>query len=320
MIRFIIPAYNAEKTIYECLTSILAQEYEKEVIVVDNGSSDRTNEIIKEFPVKYIYEPIKGPSAARNRGLAEAGNFQYIAFVDSDAVLPADWAINAIILLEISSDIAGVGGPGKSIIKNSISETFDYLLYNRASGERDRSVMSLATMDVMYKPDCIKGVVFNESLMAAEDPDFNFRIIKKGYKLIYSNKLWVFHYNPTEIQHVIKKWFSYGKFYPKPYFLNRKLANFGLWARILYLPLVISACLISIFLKNYIPLILIVISFPLIYFWLGLKVGIFNFYKLLMFVLVHSLKQFAQILGIWWGFVLNAVNFKKWNKSKLNYS
>lgn len=308
MIRFIIPAYNAEKTIYNCITSILAQEYEKEVIVVDNGSSDRTNEIIKKFPVKYIYEPIKGPSAARNRGLAEIGNFQYIAFIDSDVELPADWAKIAIGLLENYSDAAGVGGPGKSIIKNSISDTFDFLLYNRISGEKDTPVMSLATMDVMYKPDCIKGLLFNERLMAAEDPDFNFRIINIGYKLIYSNKLWVFHHNPTKIKQVIKKWFFYGKFYPFPYFLNRQWVNFGLWARILYLPLVILSCLINILMKNSIPLILILLSFPLIYFWLGLKVGVFNLYKLMMFVLVHSLKQLAQILGIWWGFVLNTIN------------
>jgi glycosyltransferase involved in cell wall biosynthesis len=311
MIRFIIPAYNAEKTIHECLSSILAQECEKEVIAVDNASSDRTSEIIKEFPVRYIFEPAKGPSAARNRGLEEIGEIKYIAFIDSDVVLPLDWTKNAISLLESSSGIAGVGGPGKSIIKNPISETFDYLLYNRTSDEKDSSVMSLATMDLLFKTECIKGVLFNERLMAAEDPDFNFHVINNGYRLIYSNKLWVFHHNPTKIKQVIKKWFSYGKFYPKPYFLNRQLANFGLWARILYLPLAISACLISIFLKNSIPLIIIVFSFPLIYFCLGLKVGVFNFYKLLMFVIVHTLKQLAQILGIWWGFVLNAINFKK---------
>lgn len=310
MIRFIIPTYNAEKTIYDCLTSILAQDCEKEVIAIDNGSSDRTAEFIRKFPVQYLFEPVKGPSAARNRGLKRIDNFQYIAFVDSDAVLPTDWAVNAMNLLEKSSDIAGVGGPGKSIIKNSVSETFDHLLFNRTSGEKDSSVMNIATMDVMYKTACIKGLLFNEKLLAAEDPDFNFHIINKGYKLIFSNKLWVYHHNPTKIKQVVKKWFSYGKYYPSPYFLNQLWINFGLWARILYLPLVLLSCTVSILLKNPLPLILGLLLFPLIYFWLGLKVGVYNFYKLLMFVYVHSLKQFAQILGIWWGFVLNTINIK----------
>ncbi|MEO0119589.1 MAG: glycosyltransferase family A protein, partial [candidate division WOR-3 bacterium] len=71
MIIFIVPAYNAEKTIGKCIESILAQNIEKEVIIVDNGSTDNTANIIKKYPVKYILETKKSPAAARNRGLKE---------------------------------------------------------------------------------------------------------------------------------------------------------------------------------------------------------------------------------------------------------
>ena len=311
MIRFIVPAYNAENTIDKCLTSILAQECEKEVIVVDNGSFDQTKEIVKRYPVKYIYESIKGPSAARNRGLKEAGTFDFLAFVDSDAVLPEEWTQKALERLANYPGIAGVGGPGKSIIKNSVSEAFDFLLYSNTSDEKERNVISLATMDVLYKPECIKGLLFNESLLCAEDPDFNFRLINRGYKLVYSEDLWVFHFNPVKIKQVIRKWFNYGKYYPLPYFLNHRMTNLGLWTRILYIPLVIITCILSFYLKNPIPIIIVVFLFPVVYLALGIKAGIRNILKLFMFVLVHSMKQFAQMLGIWWGFVYLLISRKK---------
>ncbi len=81
----IIPVYNREQTIAETLASISAQEYRDfEVIVVDDGSTDNTLQIVRQYPwVKLIEQPNAGPGVARNRGVAEAQG-EYIAFLDSD--------------------------------------------------------------------------------------------------------------------------------------------------------------------------------------------------------------------------------------------
>ena len=88
-ISVIIPVYNAEKYISETLDSIIKQSYKnREIILVENGSKDRSSGIIQEYEEKYqgihmIKGVGKGPGSARNRGM-EFASGEYIIFVDSD--------------------------------------------------------------------------------------------------------------------------------------------------------------------------------------------------------------------------------------------
>jgi len=98
-VSVIIPAYNVEKSISEAMDSVLNQTYEDlEVIVVDDGSTDGTKDMLKKYigsprhqvtkspvDVRYFYQQNKGPAAARNRGIKEAKG-DYIAFLDSDDI------------------------------------------------------------------------------------------------------------------------------------------------------------------------------------------------------------------------------------------
>ncbi len=87
LVSIIIPAFNAEKYIKETLKSALGQTYKNiEVIVVDDGSTDKTAEMVKSFNdprLIYIHQGNKGQSAARNAGIQKAKG-EYIAFLDSD--------------------------------------------------------------------------------------------------------------------------------------------------------------------------------------------------------------------------------------------
>lgn len=84
-VSVVIPAYNGEKYIAEAIESALTQSYPVfEIIVVDDGSADRTKEIVGQYPqIKYFYQENKGPAAARNKGIRESSG-EYIAFLDSD--------------------------------------------------------------------------------------------------------------------------------------------------------------------------------------------------------------------------------------------
>lgn len=86
-ISVIIPAYNREKTIKRCIDSVIGQTYSAfEIIVVDDGSTDKTLNIIeKEYQgaVRIIKQNHKGAQAARNAGI-RAAQGEYIAFLDSD--------------------------------------------------------------------------------------------------------------------------------------------------------------------------------------------------------------------------------------------
>ena len=87
-ISIIIPTYNSAQYICEAIESVLNQTYKDfEIIVVDDGSTDNTKEVIKPYlnKIKYIYQQNSGPSAARNRGIKEAKG-EYIAFLDADDI------------------------------------------------------------------------------------------------------------------------------------------------------------------------------------------------------------------------------------------
>lgn len=85
LISVVIPAYNAALYIKKAIESALNQTYSNiEVIVVDDGSTDNTAQIVADFKhVKYVYQSNKGPSAARNLGIRLAKG-EYIAILDSD--------------------------------------------------------------------------------------------------------------------------------------------------------------------------------------------------------------------------------------------
>ena len=89
----VVPVRNGEEMIEDCIESLLALDYpsdDREILVVDNGSTDRTAEIIRSHPVRYVHEPRTGVSNARNRGIAE-GNGEVFAFIDGDCIADPSW-------------------------------------------------------------------------------------------------------------------------------------------------------------------------------------------------------------------------------------
>lgn len=91
MISVIIPVYNVEKYLRECLDSVITQSVpEKEVLLIDDGSTDSSSEICEEYATRYpyirvIHKENGGLSSARNKGIEEASG-EWIIFLDSDDV------------------------------------------------------------------------------------------------------------------------------------------------------------------------------------------------------------------------------------------
>src|SRR5881628_2239659 len=93
-ISVVVPFYNEQRYIGDCIEALLAQDYpgeQYEIILVDNNSSDRSCEIVKSHQrIKLLSEKRQGDFAARNRGLEEAKG-GIIAFTDSNCAPAKDW-------------------------------------------------------------------------------------------------------------------------------------------------------------------------------------------------------------------------------------
>ena len=112
-ISLIIPAYNEEKYIGECLRHVLKyhQGCFHEIIVVDNASTDQTFKIASSFKgVKVIYEKEKGVTRARQRGFLESKG-DILAFVDADTHMPEGWARKILDAFKKDEKTVCISGP-----------------------------------------------------------------------------------------------------------------------------------------------------------------------------------------------------------------
>ena len=136
MLSIIITAYNAEKTIERCINSILENEYnDYEIIVINDGSSDKTEKVIELFAsdkIKYFSKKNTGVADSRNFGIEKAKG-EYITFIDSDDYVSNNYFKNLDKYLKQGIDII----KRKAIIINEkdnektkiIMKTLDYFLF-----------------------------------------------------------------------------------------------------------------------------------------------------------------------------------------------
>ena len=113
-LSFVIPAYNEENYLSDCINSILAQTAgrdDMEIVVVNNASTDRTRDVALSFPgVRLVDEPRKGLTHARQAGyMASTG--ELIANVDSDSRLPAGWVSKVLNAFQKQPNMASLSGP-----------------------------------------------------------------------------------------------------------------------------------------------------------------------------------------------------------------
>src|SRR3989344_4049140 len=169
-ITIIIPVYNSEKTLKSCLDSIKNQEYKDfEVILVDDCSTDRSKHIIKEYCYKLIsLNKNSGSGKARNIG-AKYAITKFIAFVDSDCILPKTWLSR--IMYNFDNDIAFVCGDYSESVGNSFLEK--YACYK----------------DIFLK---LKGLPERKGYVA-EDLEFSLKAGKK-YRILWDKEIKVKHH------------------------------------------------------------------------------------------------------------------------------
>jgi glycosyltransferase involved in cell wall biosynthesis len=109
-ISVIIPAFNEEKFLGNCLLSLKEQDFKDfEIIVVDNNSTDKTAEIAKKFGAILISEKNQGVAFARNKG-AKIAKGEILVFTDADTILPKNWLLRIKEEFEEDKELIAFGG------------------------------------------------------------------------------------------------------------------------------------------------------------------------------------------------------------------
>ena len=198
LISVVVPVRNGERTIRDCLASLLRMDYpetRRELLVVDNGSTDRTAEIIKSFPVRYVSEGCRGIPHARNRGI-EASQGAIVAFTDADCVVDAAWLRELVRGFEEE----GVGGvEGETVDYPPATPVEQYTARRRNFSYQSRLISPLSpyviTANVAFRRGVFDRIgVFDPRFIGGSDVDFSWRFFQESdLKLRYNPRAIVFH-------------------------------------------------------------------------------------------------------------------------------
>lgn len=218
LISVIIPVYNVEQYVESCLNSVINQSYfNLEIILVDDGSTDKSGEIcdqyaLKDSRIKVIHEENAGLGEARNRGLRIASG-DYICFVDSDDWIEEDYCKELVKAAErTNSDIAICGynecfkdGKTPKVKYDDCFTTTGKEILHYTMTANSKYWFNISVWNKLYKREIISGLWFKSRVY--EDIMYNAGSMYRANKIAYINQC-LYNYRTNREGSIISKGFQ----------------------------------------------------------------------------------------------------------------
>lgn len=215
-VSILIPVKDVARYIEKCLDAILNQDYPKdkyEILVLDNKSSDGTQEIVSQYgePVRLIQTGIDSPARKYNLVIDQTKG-SILGLVDGDANVSKDWLKKVIAPL---SDPRVAGATGLILTHNKeslVARVIGYELQYRYEN-LPRKIKRAATMHTVYKKEVLVEVGrFNERLKTGYDCEIGHRITSAGFDIIFVKDALVYHNHRSTLGSYFQQQYEYGKF------------------------------------------------------------------------------------------------------------
>ena len=233
-VSVIIPCFNEELYIENCIISILEQDFSNdktEIIVVDGNSNDKTPQILKKYPqIKIFNNPEKIVPISMNIGIKNASG-DFIVRIDSHCIYPKNY-ISELIRNAIKYNSDNIGTVMHTIPANEstkakvIAIAISHPLgvgnsYFRIGSNRVREVDTVPFG--CYKKEVFKNIgLYDEELIRNQDDELNGRLIQSGGKIILLPHIILEYYARDTIKKVFSMFYQYGFFKP---LVNKKLKS-----------------------------------------------------------------------------------------------
>ncbi|MBA3971275.1 MAG: glycosyltransferase family 2 protein [Bacteroidetes bacterium] len=223
-VSIVIPCRNEEKYIGKCLDSILMQDYSQDllsVFVCDGVSTDSTVTIIKEYAQKHsnihlVVNEKQSTPFALNLGIKKS-NSDVIIILGAHSELYPDYVSNCIHAFNFDENIGCTGGIIENVYENetaavigkAMSSGFGVGNAHFRTGNRDGFVDTVAFG--AYRKEVFEKVgLFDEELIRNQDDEFNFRVLKAGFKIYLFRSIRCRYYVRASFEKLYKQYFQYG--------------------------------------------------------------------------------------------------------------
>jgi cellulose synthase/poly-beta-1,6-N-acetylglucosamine synthase-like glycosyltransferase len=214
MISVVIAAYNEEKTLEFCLDGLVAQTVpgeSYEIIVADDGSTDKTKQVAESRGVRVVTQSNQGPSAARNLGAQQARG-DVVLFIDADSI-PDSRCVETMAAAFADPELAGASGEKKTRQTNLwarlIQIEYDFK-YARLATHPTIDFVDSSTAGYRREIFLSNGG-FDTKLKEAEDVEFSFRLAERGYRMILLPEAITYHTHPESLMHYLTRKFQYAR-------------------------------------------------------------------------------------------------------------
>jgi O-antigen biosynthesis protein len=213
-ISVIVCAYNGDQLIENCLSSIQKCDYpDLEIIVCDDGSTDRTLEIARKFPFRILELERAGLGAARNAGL-EAATGEITAFIDADAYCHPEWPYHLALSLE-DENVVATGGPnfpvpGVRLVERAVSESPGAPVEVLIGDDRAEHVPGC---NMAYRKDALQAIGGFDPVhkAAGDDVDVCWKLLDRGHEIAFAPAAQVRHHRRDSITGYLKQQRGYGR-------------------------------------------------------------------------------------------------------------
>ena len=213
-VSVVVCSYNGARTIRDTLEHLRKLEYpDYEVVVVDDGSTDETAAIAREYDVRLVSTENRGLSAARNTGL-ELATGEIVAYTDDDAYPDPHW-LTSLAATFLRTGDAGVGGPnipppGDGWIADCVANAPGGPVHVLLS---DREAEHIPGCNMAFRKSALEAIGgFDPQFRAAgDDVDVCWRLQERGWKLGFHPAAVVWHHRRNSIRAYWKQQLGYGR-------------------------------------------------------------------------------------------------------------